>query len=409
VSRKYRWPGRSVPRVQGEPVPGSAGVARGADEGWLNRLTFTLFSVAVGTNIPTPLLLIYRRTLDLSDAAVTAIFGAYALGLMPALFLAGSSSDRLGRRRVLLPFVVLAAAVSLLFVAAADSVPLLYLARFLQGVVSGVVFSVANAWLQELAGRDRPRLAAARASVAMTGGFAVAPLLGGVLGEWGPAPTTLPYLVHVAVVVVGLVSLRGVPETVTVARRGPLLVLGLPRSARRPFWTVLSPTAVGVYAFPSVAITLLPLLLREGGASVVFTGVLGAVTLGSGTVGAPIGARLGPPAAPLGAALGAAGFLAGLLGVVAEADALLLPAGVLLGVGSGLCLSAGLALTARLAPPETRGAMNSAFFAFAYAGFGAPLLLAYLTGRFSSTVALAGIAGLFALIAGWLAYDLRRV
>ena len=40
----------------------------------------------------------------------------------------------------------------LLFVPAAGSLPLLYTGRLLQGVVSGVVFSVANAWLPELAG-----------------------------------------------------------------------------------------------------------------------------------------------------------------------------------------------------------------------------------------------------------------
>src|SRR5689334_6355626 len=119
---------------------------------WLDALTFALFSVALGTNVPTPLLLVYRRTLGLSAADLTAVFGCYAIGLIAALTVAGPLSDRFGRRVLVLPFAVLSGLVSLLFIPAAGHVPLLYTGRLLQGVVSGVVFSVCNAWLQELAG-----------------------------------------------------------------------------------------------------------------------------------------------------------------------------------------------------------------------------------------------------------------
>src|SRR5680860_796088 len=114
----------------------------------LDRLTFALFTVALGTNVPTPLLLAYRQRLGLSDADLTAIFGCYAIGLIAALLVAGAASDRFGRRRLVLPFAVLSGVASLIFIPADSSVPLLYVGRVLQGVVSGVVFSVANAWLQ---------------------------------------------------------------------------------------------------------------------------------------------------------------------------------------------------------------------------------------------------------------------
>lgn len=111
---------------------------------------FALFAVAAGTNVPTPLLLVYQERLDLSAEVLTALFGCYAAGLVPALFLAGPLSDRLGRRRVALPGVALAGLASLAFAAAGSSLLLLFTARFLQGVVSGVVFSVASAWVAEL-------------------------------------------------------------------------------------------------------------------------------------------------------------------------------------------------------------------------------------------------------------------
>ena len=121
------------------------------------RAVFALFAVAAGTNVPTPLLLVYQEQLDLSPEVLTALFGCYAAGLVPALFLAGPLSDRLGRRRVAIPGVVLAGLASLAFAAAGGSLTLLFGARFLQGVVSGVVFSVASAWVANAPAAPRTR------------------------------------------------------------------------------------------------------------------------------------------------------------------------------------------------------------------------------------------------------------
>jgi MFS family permease len=116
------------------------------------RLWTAVFVVAFGTNVPTPLLLVYRDELGLSPSALTGAFAVYAAGLVPALLLAGPASDRFGRRPVVAPFVVLSVATSLLFLGAGSSVLLLFVCRFLQGAVSGVVFSVGTAWLGELVG-----------------------------------------------------------------------------------------------------------------------------------------------------------------------------------------------------------------------------------------------------------------
>jgi MFS family permease len=374
----------------------------------LDALTFGLFSVALGTNVPTPLLLIYRRTLGLSEADLTAIFGCYAIGLIAALSVSGAASDRFGRRTLVLPFAVVAGLVSLLFVPASGSLALLYAGRLLQGVVSGVVFAVANAWLQELAGPEGQRSAATRGAVSTSLAFALAPAMSGLLGEYGPAPTTLPYLVHVAVLLLGLAALAVVPETVHERRPGRFLQLGLPRDGRRAFWTVLAPTAFGVFAFPTVAVSLLPLLVDPDGVGVAYAGLIAGLALAASAVAAPFGRGLGPWAAPVGAALGAAGYGLSALAVATSAAALLLPTAALLGAGGGLCLTAGLALTARLAPPQSRGAMNSAFYAFAYAGFGVPLVLASVGSAIGHVEALAASAAVPVAIAVWLAVDLRR-
>jgi MFS family permease len=275
-------------------------------------------------------------------------------------------------------------------------------------MVSGVVFSVANAWLQDLAGPEGQQSAATRGAVSTSLGFALAPAMSGLLAQYGPWPTTLPYLVHVAVLVVGLAALLTVPETVHVRRPGRLMTLGLPAEARRPFWAVLAPTAFGVFAFPTLAATLLPLLVVPSGVGVAYAGLIAGLALAASAVAARLGRRAERGAAPLGMVLGAVGLALGVLGVVTEAAPWLVPSALLMGACGGLCLTAGLTLTARLAPPHTRGAMNSAFYAFAYAGFGVPLLVASIGAVTGDTAALTGFLAVPVLLAVWLSLELRR-
>ncbi|WP_324276569.1 hypothetical protein [Blastococcus brunescens] len=52
--------------------------------------------------------------------------------------------------------------------------------------------------------------------------------------------------------------------------------------------------------------------------------------------------------------------------------------------------------------------MNSAFYAFAYIGFGTPLLLAWLGATFGTVPALAGFLAVPTALAVWLRRELRR-
>ena len=336
-----------------------------------------LFAVAFGTNVPTPLLLAYRERLDFSATTLTLLFAVYAAGLVPALLLAGPLSDRRGRRPVVLPFVVLSAVASLVLMAASDTLAALYLGRLLQGVVSGVVFSVGSAWLAELLGD--PAVASRRAAAAMSLGFGGGPLVSGLLGQWGPAPTVVPYAVHLAVMVAALVLVPRVPETVVPrSGRGRLLNLGVPAPARGAFLAFVVPTALCVFTFPSVSVTVLPLRLQSAmpGADLAVTGLVAGVTLGVGVLVQPLERRLGMGrAAPVAALCGALGLALGLLAARADQPWVLLPAAVLLGAGYGLSLAAGLTATQWLAAPEARGALVATFYALTYLGFGVPVVL----------------------------------
>jgi MFS family permease len=340
-------------------------------------LWVALFAVAFGTNVPTPLLLAYREQLDFTATTLTVLFAVYAVGLVPALLLAGPASDRRGRRRVVLPFVVLSAVASAVLMAASGSMAALYAGRLLQGVVSGVVFSVGSAWLAELVAD--PGVASRRAAGAMSLGFGGGPLVSGLLGEWGPAPLVVPYLVHLTLMAVALVVLPGVPETVAArAGRGRLINLGVPRPARPAFLAFVVPVALCVFTFPSVSVTILPLRLQEAmpGLDIAVTGLVAGVTLGVGVVVQPLEKRLGMTrAAPLAALAGAVGLGFGLVGAATGQPWFLLPAALLLGSGYGLSLAAGLTATQWLAAPEARGALVATFYALTYLGFAAPVIL----------------------------------
>ncbi|MBA3802856.1 MAG: MFS transporter, partial [Acidimicrobiia bacterium] len=119
-------------------------------------MAFALFAVALGTNVSTPLLLLYQESLGLSAWTVTALFAVYPLGLLPMLLWAGPASDVLGRRAVMVPGLVASALASALFFVGAEHLAVLFVARLLLGAVSGAVFVVASAWIAEVEPSDDP-------------------------------------------------------------------------------------------------------------------------------------------------------------------------------------------------------------------------------------------------------------
>jgi MFS family permease len=199
------------------------------------------------------MLLVYRDTLGLGTGTLEAMFGFYALGLIPGLLLAGPVSDALGRRKVVIPAAGLSLVASTVLVAGAHSVALLFVGRLLAGVSSGAVFAAGTAWVRELSvapvGTASPNGAARRAAIAMTAGFSLGPLVAGVLAQWAPASRTVPYLPHIALMAVMLPSLLNVPETVSGSRRHAVR-LAVPGVRGPRFRLVVAPMAPWAFAAP---------------------------------------------------------------------------------------------------------------------------------------------------------------
>jgi MFS family permease len=128
---------------------------------------------------------------------VTLIFATYVAVLIPSLLVLGPLSDAIGRRRVLLPAVGVAAAGSLVF-AFASQTWWLFAARILQGLALGAATGPMTAVLTELEPSGNRRKATLVATVASVSGLGLGPLMAGALAQYAPAPAVLPYVAHIA-------------------------------------------------------------------------------------------------------------------------------------------------------------------------------------------------------------------
>jgi Major Facilitator Superfamily len=387
----FRAVQRRVPKHAWQPI---AGVLAGA--GW-------------GSNQFTPMLLVYHARLGLSTATLEALFAAYAVGLIPGLMIAGRWSDMHGRRTV----GISAAAISLLasvgLIVGSNALSLLFIGRLLAGISSGAAFGVGTAWLREASlppfGEADHTIVARRAAIAMTIGFAFGPLVAGLLAQWAPAQTVVPYLPHVVLMLAVLLALRGVPETIQ-PHAGPAESARLPMPSARRFRRVVVPMAPWVFAAPAIAFALLPSVVGTGRSAdgVALTAAITCITALAGVVIQPLARRVeaGPQAhagAPLGLVVLAVGLAIAALAANMRENWLLFPCAIVLGSAYGLCLVAGLLEVQRLAPERGLAGLTAAYYVFTYLGFAAPYLIALAAHITTYTVLLLIASGLAVLTA----------
>jgi len=375
---------------------------------WL-RAASSLLGVAWGANQFASLLLAYRLHRGVSQTVADALFGVYALGLIPALLLCGPASDLYGRRRVARPAVVLSVAATVILMLGHQSLPLLYVGRFLAGACSGAIFAAGTAWVKELSsggygGASSEQAGARRAAVALSMGFGLGPVVAGLLAQWAPAPLVTPYIPHLIVMALVVPVMWGAPETVTEPGSGSFLSrLKVPIASSRRFLTVVTPLAPWVFVAASVSFALMPGVVssRTSPYGLAFAAVTAGTTLGLGVAIQPLARRLDETSASLGALAGLIAVIAGLLVAALAADLvnwpLVLLAAALLGSGYGLCLVSGLLEVQRIAAPGELAGLTAIFYALTYLGFAAPIVLSALHGVVSYSVLLlitAGLAGL---------------
>lgn len=355
------------------------------------RVGFLLFTAGWGANHFATLLVVYRRELGLSPSALGLLFGAYALGLVPGLVLAGRASDRRGRRALVLPASLFAIAASITLAFGSHGFAVLLAGRLLFGLAMGSIMSPGSVWVQELSTSGHgPR----RATLALSAGFGLGPLVTGLAAQLAPAPMVLPYVLHAVVMALALLLVRGVPETVALreAATPGSRASGFGRSEVRVLAELL-PVAPWAFGFAAVTVAIIPGLMRPHvERPVLYSGFVIASTLLSGVLAQPLTARLGMRADRVGLALGAVGTLVGAEAVVAGSPGLVFAAAALVGSGYGLVITTGLREVAARVAKEQRGTAAGIYYVLTYIGFALPFVHAVAARHLGDVLALRGTA-----------------
>ncbi|MER7503998.1 MFS transporter [Nonomuraea pusilla] len=380
-----------------------------------------MFVCGWGGNQFTPLLLMYRRLGGYSALSVDAFLGAYVVGLVPGLLLAGPVSDRRGRRPVLVAGTAASALASLVLCFGADGAWPIYAGRLLTGVAVGIAMAVGSSWVKELSTGDDPGTAARRASLCQTAGFGLGAGVAGALAQWGPWPMVTPYAVHVVITAAVPLLLLRVPETrpAAVGGSGGLLRslardLRVPAPARRRFRLVVLPMAPWVFGSAGLAYAVMPQLVdaRVGSWGLAYATALTVLTLGTGAAVQPLAKRLQGTAGTRGGRAAVTAMAVMLLGVVlCAANAqlsspwLAAVAAMTLGAAYGIAVLSGLLEIQRMAGPDDLAGLTGVYYTLAYAGFLLPTVLATLSAWFSyqamlTAVALAALGCLALVVAG---------
>ena len=117
-------------------------------------IAFSFLVLSAFSTAPSALYGLYAQQEHLAPITLTVVYAVYAAGVTASLLLAGHVSDWYGRRAVLIPAMVVAAAAAVLFIAW-QSLTGLLVARVLTGLALGATVATATAYIADLdAGRD---------------------------------------------------------------------------------------------------------------------------------------------------------------------------------------------------------------------------------------------------------------
>ena len=314
----------------------------------------------------------------LSVALLDAVFGVYAVGLLPGLFLGGGLSDRVGRARVVLPGALLAAAGTVVLLLWHDPAGLL-LGRFVVGLGAGLTFGAGTAWAADLGGTSGTVLA----GVFLSTGFAVGPLTSGALAQWAPAPLVLPFALSLLLSLGAL----GVAWRVSAPHglrprgdgAGPAPAAAYQSARAALAWSL--PVAIVVFGSATVELVTLTPRLPAGIDGPFLFGISAVLSLGGGIVIQAVARARGwgPRTGVVGLLCSALGFALVAAGGEHVGVPLFVAACLVMGLAYGLCLREGLLDVETLAPPARRGLLTGVFYVATYVGFGLPLLLTLLT------------------------------
>lgn len=372
------------------------------------KVALLMFGVGWGANHFTGLLLLYREE-GYSAGTAAAMFGTYALGLVPALACAGPLSDRIGRKRVLWPAVAISALASLVLMAGVSSVGLLFAGRVLAGIATGAAMAAGTPWVRELSAGSGAGIAA----IALSAGFGGGPLVSATIAQWLPASLIFPYLVHMLLLaLLTLLAFRAKEPAAAASTAGHVPTQVEKREHRLfsvAFLLGVALWAPLVFGAASVSLATVPELpgVQEifRSTPIFASGLIAGVTMLVGVLVQPVALGINRASRTGATVTGLVLAVAGLAGAALLASPeqqwgwwAPLVVSAILGAAYGFLMVSGLVEVEQMAPAHRHGTFAAAFYALTYCGFAWPYLLALLGQLQPLSIWLLAAAGMVVLI-----------
>lgn len=150
-------------------------------------VTLLIDVIGFGIIIPVlPKLIAQISNCSIGEAAKYGGWLLFAYSIMQFMFapLLGNLSDRFGRRPILL-ISLFGFGVDYLFLAFANTLPLLFIGRLIAGVM-GASFTTASAYIADVSPPEKRAQNFGMIGAAFGLGFIIGPVIGGLLGQYGP-------------------------------------------------------------------------------------------------------------------------------------------------------------------------------------------------------------------------------
>ncbi len=339
-------------------------------------VTLTALFLLMGATIPTPLYGLYRINFALSPIAITLIYAAYSIGVVPTLFFFGPLGDALGRKPLLL-IAVSSGIIGTIILGFAPGFDWLIIGRLAQGIGVGAVLGNATAALVEFEPDGNKQHATEIAGMAQLGGLALGSLTAGIMAEYLFAPTLLVYILELFFLIMVFILL------LTVEGSGIKLEFNsfrLNKPAISPAkWSFISASIASalVLAMSGLYFSLVPTYTQGilHTSNIALGGIISSVMVFTSVVVEKILWNRPSMHLEIG---GLISLMLGLLLIsftsIYPSLVILLMAAIFCGIGFGTTYMGAIGVINRIAPPKRRGDVTSSFFAITYAALGIPII-----------------------------------
>lgn len=354
--------------------------------------TITLMTFMAASSSPTPLYRLYQQAWQFSPVTLTLIFATYAFTLLASLLIIGSLSDYIGRRPVIISAIFLQIVAMSFFLFASD-VSMLFIARGLQGIATGLAVSAIGAAILDFSKHQGSLIN----SIAPMVGMAVGIFITCVILQFSSEPLQLVFEFLCVFFLCELLLSFLSPETAQ-KRSGALASLkpnmAIPHQARSALLSI-SPINIALWMVSGFFLSLMPSLIAKifQTSSAWLNGIMFMALALSGAAGI----------LTLRKSTNFRILLTGTLSIIIGAVILFLAVNftsavtlfvgsIITGVGFGTAFMGAIRTVMPLALPEERAGLMAAFFVESYLAFSIPAILA---GYFVSKIGLMNSANIY--------------